>query len=84
MASFVVRNVPEATHRALKQRARDKGVSTEAEIRTILEEAVRSSERAKLGTALYELGRRFGGVDLDTGGGRSSGDKSQGEYATFE
>lgn len=79
MASFVVRNVPEATHRALKQRARDKGVSTEAEIRTILEEAVRSPERAKLGTALYELGRRFGGVDLNTDGERSSG-----EYASFE
>lgn len=39
MAAVVIRNILPATHRALKQRARIKGVSTEAEIRSILEEA---------------------------------------------
>ena len=41
MSSVTVRNLPEATHRALKQRAAQHGRSTEAEIRHILEAAVR-------------------------------------------
>jgi plasmid stability protein len=65
MAAITVRNIPEATHRALKQRARLRGVSAEAEFRTILEEAVRPPERVKLGTWLYERSRSFGGVDLN-------------------
>ena len=54
MPAVTVRNIPEATHRAIKHRARLRGVSAEAEIRTILEEAVRPPERVKLGTWLYE------------------------------
>jgi len=65
MPAVTVRNIPEATHRAIKQRARLRGVSAETEIRSILEEAVRPSDRIKLGTALYEWSRSFGGVDLD-------------------
>ena len=65
MAAVTVRNIPEATHRAIKQRARLHGVSAEAEIRTILEEAVRPAERIKMGTWLYERSRIFGGVELD-------------------
>jgi plasmid stability protein len=41
MSSVTVRNLPEATHRALKHRAAQHGRSTEAEIRHILETAVR-------------------------------------------
>jgi plasmid stability protein len=65
MPAVTVRNIPEATHRAIKQRALQHGVSAEAEIRDILEQAVRPPERIKLGTWLYERSRPFGGVDLD-------------------
>lgn len=63
MPSVTVRNLPEATHRALKQRAAEHGRSTEAEIRLILEAAVRPTR--SLGAALAAIGRRAGGVDLD-------------------
>jgi plasmid stability protein len=65
MAAVTIRNITEETHRALKQRARDHGVSTEAEMRSILEAAVLPKERIKLGTWLYERSRAFGGVELD-------------------
>jgi len=65
MPAVTVRNIPEETHRAIKQRAKMHGVSAEAEIRNILEEAVRPAERVKLGTWLYERSRAFGGVELD-------------------
>lgn len=63
MASVTVRNLPDATHRALKQRAAQHGRSTEAEIRHILESAVRP--KVGIGSALAAIGRSVGGVDLD-------------------
>jgi antitoxin FitA len=65
MATVTVRSLSPETHRALKVRAAHHGRSTEAEIRAILEEAVRPRERVKIGSALATFGRRFGGVDLD-------------------
>ena len=65
MAAVTIRNLSEETHRALKQRAAEHGRSTEAEIRSILEEAVRQDENFKLGTYLAERVREFGGVELD-------------------
>jgi plasmid stability protein len=65
MPAVTIRNLPEATHRALKSRAVRHGRSTEAEIRAILERAVRPAERVKLGSELAAIGREFGGVDLD-------------------
>jgi antitoxin FitA len=64
MSSVTVRNLPEATHRALKQRAAQHGRSTEAEIRHILEGAVRPQQG--LGTVLAAIGRKLGGVELKT------------------
>lgn len=64
MSSVTVRNLPDATHRALKLRAAQHGRSTEAEIRFILEGAVAPS--TGLGTALAAIGRSVGGVDLHT------------------
>ncbi|WP_420827376.1 FitA-like ribbon-helix-helix domain-containing protein [Halochromatium glycolicum] len=52
MASVTVRNPPEETHRALRARAAAHGRSTEAEIRAVLESAVRPEERVKLGCSL--------------------------------
>lgn len=62
MPSVTVRNLPEATHRALKQRAAQHGRSTEAEIRHILEGAVQP--RRGIGSALAAIGRSVGGVEL--------------------
>ena len=65
MTVITVRNLPEATHLALKLRAAHNKRSTEAEIRQILEDVVRPPTRIKVGTALMALGQGFGGVELE-------------------
>ena len=79
MPAVTVRNLPEETHRALKLRAAQHGRSTEAEIRAILEEAIRPKERIKIGSELAAFGRRFGGLDLDV-----ERDQTPAEPAKFE
>jgi plasmid stability protein len=64
MASIVVRNLPDEVHRALRVRAAKNGRSTEAEIREILQTAVRPDKRLKLGSALAALGDKYA-VDLE-------------------
>lgn len=65
MPAVTIRNLTEETHRALKLRAAQHGRSTEAELREIIEAAVRPPERVKLGSALARIGQEFGGVELD-------------------
>lgn len=65
MAAITVRNLSAETHRALRVRAAEHGRSTEAEVRAILDEAVRPRERVKIGSALVEAFRPGGGVDLE-------------------
>lgn len=65
MPAVTIRNLSEETHRALKHRAKQNKRSTEAEIRAILNEAAKRDEPIKLGTELYHIGQRFGGVELD-------------------
>jgi plasmid stability protein len=65
MAAITIRNLSDETHRALRVRAAEHGRSTEAEIRAILDEVARPQERLKLGSALVEIFRAAGGVDLD-------------------
>lgn len=60
MPSVTVRNVPEAVHRALRVRAAQHGRSAEAEIRDILEQAVKPAQRIRLGDELAALGRKVG------------------------
>ncbi len=79
MRVITVRNLPEETHRALRLRAARHGRSTEAEIREILEEAVRPETRVKLGSELAAFGQRFGGIDLDL-----AREQTPTEPATFE
>jgi len=79
MPVVTVRNLPEEIHRALKVRAAQHGRSTEAEIREILEEAVRPKARVKIGSELAAFGQSFGGLDLDI-----TRDQSTVEPATFE
>lgn len=65
MAAITVRNLPEETHRALKMRAAQHGRSTEAEIRDILEKAVRPVRRVQIGSELAAFGQLLDGLDLD-------------------
>ena len=58
MPVLTVRNLPEEVHRGLRVRAARRGRSTEAEVRAILEEAVRPEGRVRLGSLLAEAGRR--------------------------
>ncbi len=64
MGSLTVRNLPDDVHRALKVRAAKNGRSTEAEVRDILEAAVKPSKRLRLGSALAALGDKYQ-VDFD-------------------
>lgn len=79
MAAITVRNLPQETHRALRVRAAQHGRSTEAEIRVILEQAVRPEARVKIGSALAAFGQRIGGLDLDI-----TRDESSPRAASFE
>ena len=65
MPVVTVRKLPVETHRALKLRAARHGRSTDAEIREILEEAVRPETRVKIGSELAAFGQHLGGLDLD-------------------
>jgi plasmid stability protein len=58
MAILTVRNLSEAVHRALRVRAAQHGRSTEAEVRAILEDAVKPEGRLKLGSLLADIGQR--------------------------
>ena len=58
MAMLTVRNLPEEVRRALRVRAAQHGHSTEAEVRAILEAAVKPQGRLKLGSWLADVGRK--------------------------
>lgn len=68
MPSVLIRDLPPETHLALKARAAEHDRSTEAEIRAILEDAVRPKGRILLGTALASLSRdvRVTNEDVET------------------
>jgi plasmid stability protein len=63
MAMLTVRNLPEEVHRALRVRAAQHGRSTEAEVRVILEEAVKPEGRLKLGSYWASISKRIGLTD---------------------
>ena len=58
MAMLTVRNLTDEVHRALRVRAAMHGRSTEAEVRVILENAVKPQGRLKLGSLLADIGRQ--------------------------
>ena len=62
MPSITIRNVPDAVHRALRARAALHGCSTEAEIRSIFEQAAKPEGRLKLGSLLASIARDAGGM----------------------
>lgn len=79
MAAVTIRNLPNETHRALKLLAARHGVSTEAEIRAILQEAVRPKTPLLIGTELAAFGKSFGLDDFNP-----ARDPSPVEAAVFE
>jgi plasmid stability protein len=64
MPTIVVRNISAETHRSLRVWAKQHGRSTEAEIRVILDGAVRPATRVRLGSALAALAKPLGGLHL--------------------
>lgn len=81
MPAITVRNVPDEVHRALRVRAATHGRSTEAEIREILEAAVKPDKRVRIGEALAAIGRKYGLEDQDLVFRR---DKTPAEPMSFE
>jgi plasmid stability protein len=79
VTAVTVRNIPMDVHRALRVRAAQHGHSTEAEIRSILETAVKREGRIKLGSLLAEIGREHGGVELEI-----ERDRTPAEPASFD
>lgn len=65
MPAVTIRNLSEEAHRALKVRAARHNRSTEAEMRAILEAAVLPEGRLRLGTALSEIGKKYGITNAD-------------------
>lgn len=65
MAAVTIRNLSDEAHRALKVRAAKHNRSAEAEMRAILETAVRPEGRVRLGTALSQMSRKIGLTNAD-------------------
>jgi plasmid stability protein len=84
MPAVTIRNLSDETHRALRVRAAHHGRSTEAEIRDIIEAAVRPPERVKLGSLLVAIGRDAELSDSDVEALQKSRDKTPAEPMTFE
>lgn len=65
MAAVTIRNLSDEAHRALKVRAARNNRSAEAEMRAILETAVRPEGRLRVGTALSQISRKIGLANTD-------------------
>lgn len=67
MASITIRNLDDEVKTRLRVRAADNGRSMEEEARMILRDAVdpEVSPAKGLGTAIHELFKPFGGVELE-------------------
>lgn len=84
MAAVTIRNLSDDVHRALKRRAAERGRSTEAEMRAILEAAVLPPERLRLGSALAELGGKAGLTEADIEAVNAARDAAPAEPMRFE
>lgn len=84
MAILTVRNLPDDVHRALRVRAAQHGRSTEAEVREILEKAVKPEARVRMGDALAALGRKVGLTNKDVEMLEKAKDKRPAKPMRFE
>ena len=66
MPVLTIRNVPDETKSRLRIRAAEHGRSMEAEVRAILDSALRTTEPPEnLGQAIQRRFAKFGGVELE-------------------
>jgi plasmid stability protein len=84
MPSVTVRNVPDEVHRAIRVRAAQHGRSIEAELRDMLESAVKPPGRVKLGSVLTEIGRKLQLTEAEFAIFESGRDKTPARVASFE
>jgi len=84
MPAVTIRNLSEETHRALRVRAAHHGRSTEAEIRDIIETAVRPAQRVKLGSLLVAIGRDANVSDSEVEALQKNRDKTPAQPMIFE
>ncbi|MGD9944796.1 MAG: Arc family DNA-binding protein [Burkholderiaceae bacterium] len=84
MPSVTIRNVPAEVHRAIRVRAAQHGRSVEAEMRDILESAVKPQGRVKLGSMLAEIGRRVKLTEEEFAIFEHARDKTSARVASFE
>jgi antitoxin FitA len=84
MPAVTIRNLSAEVHRALKLRAANHGRSTEAEMRDILEAAVRPANRLRLGSALSALSRDAGLTNADFEGLVPEHDRKPAAPMSFE
>ncbi len=84
MPAVTIRNLSDEAHRALKVRAAHHGRSTEAEIRDILEEAVRPANRLRIGSAMAALSREAGLTNADFEALEQSRDRTPAVPMSFE
>jgi plasmid stability protein len=64
VTQLLIRNLDDATKQKLTERAARHGRSVEVEVQAIIEAALRSEPRMKLGSAIREIFEPLGGVDL--------------------
>ncbi len=84
MASITVRNLPDEVHRAIRVRAAQHGRSAEAEVREILESAVKPQGRVKLGSLLAEIGQGARLTDDEFAVFENLRDKTPARVVSFE
>jgi antitoxin FitA len=60
MPAILIRNISVKAHKALKQRAKLRGTSAEAEVRAMVEEIAEPEVERGLGDRLREFGRKYG------------------------
>lgn len=84
MPAVTIRNLSDETHRALRVRAAHHGRSTEAEIRDIIEAAVRPIERIKFGSLLAAIGRDAELSNADVEELQQNRDRTPSEPMAFE
>jgi antitoxin FitA len=84
MAAVTIRSLSDEAHRALKARAAQHNRSAEAEMRAILEAAVRPEDRVRLGSALQEIGQKHDITRGDLVALESACDQRPAEPMTFD
>ena len=84
MAAVTIRNLSDEVHRAIKARAAQHNRSAEAEMRAILEAAVRPVDRLRLGTALSDASRKMGLTNEDVEALEQARDRRPADPMRFE